>query len=91
MRSASARRGSSTSAVELSNVSVHGFWILLDQEELFLPFRDFPWFKKATVEQLASVTLPAPGHLHWPALDIDLAVDSIRSPKSFPLVSRASA
>ncbi len=91
MRSASARRGSSTSAVELSNVSVHGFWLLVDQEELFLPFRDFPWFKKATVEQLALVSLPTPGHLHWPALDIDLAVDSIRRPQAFPLVSSAGA
>ncbi len=81
----------STSAVEVSNISIHGFWLLVDQEELFLPFRDFPWFKKATVAQLTSVSLPSPGHLHWPELDIDLAVDSIRSPRSFPLVSRAGA
>ncbi|HMM34142.1 MAG TPA: DUF2442 domain-containing protein [Thermoanaerobaculia bacterium] len=89
MRATSARRGTSTSAVEVSNVSVHGFWLLLGQEELFIPFKDFPWFRKATIDDLTTVSLPSPGHLHWPALDIDLAVDSVRTPRAFPLVSRA--
>lgn len=89
MRATSARRGTSTSAVEVSNVSVHGFWLLLGQEELFIPFKDFPWFRKATIDDLTAVFLPSPGHLHWPALDIDLAVDSVRTPQAFPLVSRA--
>src|SRR3546814_7518272 len=31
---------------------------------------------------------PSPQHLYWPDLDIDLAVDSIRHPERFPLVSR---
>lgn len=27
---------------EVTNVSQHGFWILLDDQELFLPFDEFP-------------------------------------------------
>ena len=37
---------------------------------------------------IGSVELPSPHHLPWPALDIDLAVESIRHPEKFPLVSR---
>jgi Protein of unknown function (DUF2442) len=66
---------------------VHGIWLLLDIEELFLSFADFPWFKGATIEQLCQIEWPAENHLYWPSLDIDLAVDSIRDPKAFPLVS----
>ena len=91
MRATSAGRGASTSTVEVSNVSVHGFWLLLDQEELFIPFKEFPWFRKATIDDLTAVSLASPGHLHWPALDIDLAVESVRTPQAFPLVSRAGA
>ncbi len=40
--------GAAISEVEVSNISKHGFWLLLDGDELFLPFREFPWFKKAT-------------------------------------------
>ena len=36
--------GTGTLAVEVKNVSRHGFWLLLDTEELLLPFADFPWF-----------------------------------------------
>jgi len=25
----------------------HGFWLLLGDEELFIPFEQFPWFKDA--------------------------------------------
>jgi hypothetical protein len=31
---------------------------------------------------------PTENHLHWPQLDIDLSVESLRDPKAFPLVSK---
>jgi hypothetical protein len=75
---------------EVTNISKHGFWVLLGQEELFLPFSEFPWFKSATIEQICGVEWPSPQHLYWPQLDIDLSVESIRNPAAFPLVSKAS-
>lgn len=80
--------GTHTSTVELTHVSKHGFWLLLGNEELLLPFAQFPWFKKASIEQLSEVEWPTPDHLHWPALDVDLSVASIRHPEDFPLISR---
>lgn len=77
------------SAAEVTHVSRHGFWLLLGDEELLLPFDDFPWFRDATIGKLAAVEWPAPDHLYWPELDIDLSVSSIRSPDAFPLISRA--
>lgn len=37
-------RGKHTPAVEVTNVSQHGFWLLIDDTEKFLPFELFPWF-----------------------------------------------
>ncbi len=31
---------------------------------------------------------PTPDHLHWPLLDVDLTVPSIRDPAAWPLVAR---
>ena len=81
--------GPTTLAAEVTNISQHGFWLLLDDEELLLPFAQFPWFKSATVEQITQVERPGMGHLYWPRLDVDLSVASIRQPEAFPLVSRA--
>ncbi len=80
--------GSATSAVEVTNVDPRGLWLLLGDEELHLSFVDFPWFKKATIEQIADVQRPTEDHLVWPQLDVDLSVQSIRDPAAFPRVSK---
>jgi len=87
----SASLGESTSPVEVSNISPHGFRLLLGTEELFVPFADFPWFRTATVPQICHVQRPTANHLYWPDLDIDLAVASIRDPAAFPLISKVGA
>ena len=87
----SAAHGVSTSPVEVTNISQHGFWVLVKDEELFLPFSEFPWFRDVSIRQILHVELPSSNHLYWPELDIDLAVDSIRHPEQFPLVSRVVA
>ena len=80
--------GMSTSEIEVSLVSNKGFWLLIDEEELFVSYADFPWFKQATIEQVTTVERPSAEHLYWPLIDVDLAVASIRDPAAFPLISR---
>ncbi|MBI5752742.1 MAG: DUF2442 domain-containing protein [Hydrogenophilales bacterium] len=84
----SATLGASTSEVEVTNVSKHGFWLLIRNQEVFLSFEQFPWFKDAPIGKLLNVELPSLDHLYWPELDIDLAVESVFHPEQFPLVSR---
>lgn len=83
--------GTSISSVEVTNISGHGFWVLLDEEELFLPFSAFPWFRDVSVGKILRVEQPSANHLYWPELDVDLAVESIRDPERFPLVSQVGA
>ena len=80
-----------TAAVEVSLVSNQGFWLLADNEELFLAYADFPWFKEATIAQITHVERLSANHLYWPSLDIDLSVESVRDPSKFPLVSKLKA
>ncbi|MGD9728815.1 MAG: DUF2442 domain-containing protein [Nitrospiraceae bacterium] len=80
--------GRTISAVEVTNISVNGLWLLTGDEELFLPYEDFPWFKDAVVSQILNVTEPTPGHFYWPDLDVDLGAETIRHPGRFPLISK---
>jgi len=84
----SARRGNATSQVEVSGISPHGIWLFLGDRELFLPFKDFPWFRAAPVAAVLNVERPAAHHLYWPDLDVDLALESILNPERYPLISR---
>ena len=83
--------GTNTLAAEVTNISPHGFWLLLGDEELAVPYAEFPWFRSATVEQIAAVERPTDKHLYWPKLDVDLSVESLRNPAAFPLRSRSAA
>ena len=62
----SEQRGRRTSAVEVTNVSRHGFWLLLGDRELFLAFEKFPWFRDAPIAKLVRVQQPSSHHLYWP-------------------------
>jgi hypothetical protein len=85
----SPQHGVSTSDVEITNISRHGFWIWLGNRELFISFEEFPWFRDASVAKLTAVEWPTPDHLYWPDLDIDISVHSIERPEEFPLKFQA--
>ena len=75
-------------SAEVTNILKHGFWLLLGENESFLPFENFPWFKNAPVPALLNVELLNAHHLYWPDLDVDLAIESIERPERFPLVAK---
>jgi hypothetical protein len=79
--------GEIISAVEVTNISPNGIWMLIREEEVFLAFEDFPWFADAPVKKILHVEMPSENHLYWPELDIDLNVDSIIHPEKYPLIS----
>ena len=78
--------GVSTSDVEVANIDKHGVWLFVKGSEYFLPYSDYPWFKDAKVADILEVELLHEGHLHWPSLDVDLSVESLRDPDGYPLV-----
>ena len=82
----STKRGKNTSAVEVSNISAHGFWILIKAHEYFVAFDENPWFKRATVQQILHVELHHDQHLHWPELDVDLELKALAEPEKYPLI-----
>ncbi len=79
-------RGRSTSAVEVTHISRHGLWLLVADREYFLPYDQFPWFRDARLREIQDVELLHGSHLHWPALDVDLCLESLENPNAYPLV-----
>ena len=74
--------------VEVTQISKHGIWLLLQDKEHFLSFENFPWFKDGSVSAIQNVELLNEHHLSWPDLDVDLAVESIENPERFPLMAK---
>ena len=80
--------GTSTSDVEVTGVDMHGVWLLARGAEYFLAHKDYPWFREAKLGDVLNVQLLHGSHLHWPALDVDLCIESLKDPEGFPLIYR---
>ncbi len=77
--------GNNTSEVEVTNISMHGLWLLSHGKELFMSYTDFPWFENQSVKSITKVEEQSPGHFYWPEIDVDLTEESIEHPERFPL------
>lgn len=82
--------GAATLVAEVTHISKSGVWLLLEDEELLLTYDQFPWFRKATIDQITHVERPTENHLYWPELDVDLSIGSIRKPSAFPLFAKSA-
>ena len=80
--------GRDTLEIEVTQISGHGIWLLLQGKEYFLSFDNFPWFKDASISAIQNVELLNEHHLYWPDLDVDLAVTSIDHPERFSFVAK---
>ena len=80
--------GTTTSGVEVTNISAHGVWLLAGDKELFMSYEHFPWFKDVPVGKILNVEEPAPGHFYWPELDVDVGIETIENPDQFPLEAK---
>ena len=80
--------GKNISFAEVQDVSKDGIWLILRDQEYFLPFADFPWFKTATIASIYNVETLHGTQLHWPDLDVDLELESLQNPNQYPLVYR---
>jgi hypothetical protein len=70
--------------IEVTHISPHGLWILVAGKEYFLAYEHFPWFQDARLREIHNVELLHGSHLHWPALDVDLCLESLDHPDGFP-------
>jgi len=65
---------------------------LRNGEWLSAPLARFPRLVAGTAEQRAAWVVAGAGFgIHWPALDEDISVDSLRHPEAYPRVARLQA
>ncbi len=81
-------RGTHTLANEITNINKLGFWLLAEKREYFVPFADYPAFKKATLDQILNLKRIAPKQYRWDELDVDIELGALERPAEFPLMYR---
>ena len=85
--------GTNTSVVnksitEVTNISPNRIWILTNDKEYFISYRDYPVFETASIRQIANITTDFSGNLHWEELNADIEIAALEKPEDYPLIYR---
>ena len=78
-------------SAEVTNISPFGFWLLANEKEYFVSYKDYPVFESAAIRQIAEVVQDAEGNLHWPGLDADIELEALENPEAYPLTYSPSS
>ena len=70
---------------EISGITKFGIWMIINGFEYYLSYKEFPWFKTSTIENLYNFEVKFKKYLRWPDLEIDLEIDSIKNLEKYPL------
>lgn len=79
------------SSAEITNISPNGIWVLSNDREYFINYKEYPFFTNASIRQIADVEKDSFGNLHWPELDIDIELEALENPEEYPLIYNESS
>ena len=82
----SLKHGKNISSTSVENITPFGIWLLIENEEYFLGYKDYPMFLDKPIRQILNVEQHF-SHLYWPDMDIDLELESIKTPEKYPLIA----
>jgi len=78
--------GTGISEAEVTHISLGGIWVLVDDNEYFLPFEKYPDFREATVGQIHNVRIVNGVELEWPDLQLNLSIETFDQPNHVPML-----
>ena len=79
---------SSKNTAEVTNISPFGIWILVNGDEFFMSYKEYPFFENAPLKAIAILEIDSLGNLHWPELDVDIEAETLYNPEEYPLIYR---
>ena len=65
-------------------INGQGMMLTVNGEDFFVSYNRVPWLKEAKVADVLNVQMCSNDAIEWPALDIDLEIDSLRHPEKYP-------
>ena len=79
---------SNTANTSASVLMINGDGIMLSVcgQDYFLSYNRVPWMRDAIISHVLDVRMCGCNAIEWPALDIDLEIESLKHPERYPLV-----
>ena len=66
-----------------------GLWWIQSEKIYFIPFTDYPAFKKASIDSIFNVVQLSPGQFYWADIDVDIKLDALENLGNYTLTFKA--
>ncbi|MBR6877864.1 MAG: DUF2442 domain-containing protein [Bacteroidales bacterium] len=67
-------------------INGQGIMITVGGRDYFLSYNRIPWMREASIKDVLNVQMCGDEAIEWPALDVDLEIESLRHPERYPLL-----
>ena len=71
-------------------INSQGIMISVLGHDYFLSYNRVPWLKDARISDVLNIEVSGRSARAWPALDVDLEIESLEHPERYPLLMKRS-
>lgn len=71
-------------------INSQGIMLSVLGNDYFLSYNRIPWLKDARISDVLNVEISGRSAIAWPALDVDLEIESLKYPERYPLLMKRS-
>ena len=75
-------------SVSVLMINDKGMMISVLGQDYFLSYNRIPWMRDASISEALNVRMSGRNAIEWPALDVDLEIESLKHPERYPLVMK---
>lgn len=79
----------STSASVLM-INSQGIMLSVLGNDYFISYNRIPWLRDARISDVLNIQISGRSAIAWPALDVDLEIESLKHPERYPLLMKRS-
>lgn len=72
-------------------INSQGIMLSVLGNDYFLSYNRIPWLRDARISDVLNVEISGRSAIAWPALDVDLEIDSLKHPERYPLLIKRSS
>lgn len=67
-------------------INADGIMLSVCGHDYFLSYNRIPWMRDASISSVLDVRMSGQNAIEWPALDVDLEIESLKHPERYPLI-----
>ncbi len=79
---------SQNTSVSVLMINSQGIALSVQGCDYFISYNRMPWLRDARISDVLNVRTAGRSAIEWPALDIDLEIESLKHPERYPLIMK---